>query len=86
MPTKMKKTILRIYDFIKSWQHYPKMVAKLRDMGIDYRESRLAYASWHCRSGKLSDTGYENLKPNFKDVPSGWKSIYDRKPIERGKM
>lgn len=77
------KRILRIYDFAKSWIYYPKMKSYLRRLGIDYPESRFAYALWHCRNGKLSDAGYENLKPKLKNIRDDWIRVYDREPIEK---
>ncbi len=78
-----KKYILRIYDFICSWIYYPKMKKYLNGVGIKQIMNRLQYAFWHSKTGKLSDIGYENLKPTIKDISDGWKCAYHNKPIEK---
>lgn len=45
--------------------------------------SRWEYALWHCKRGKLSDIGYENLKPTIKNISDDWKRTYRNKPIEK---
>lgn len=55
----------------------------LNSIGIKQIMSRLQYALWHSKAGKLSDIGYENLKPTIKDVSDGWKCKYRNKPIEK---
>lgn len=77
------KFVLRVYDFIKSWMYYPKMKSYLWGLGVDYPESRFTYSLWHCQSGKLSDAGYENLKPRLKNMYDDWKRVYNMKPIEK---
>lgn len=67
----MKKHILRMYDFIRSWIYYPKMKEHLKSIGIKQVMSRLQYALRHSKAGKLSDIGYENLKPTIKDISDG---------------
>lgn len=80
------KTILRIYDFFKSWMYYPKMQKYLKRIGADEEKhgmSRLQYSLWHSHSGKISDIGCKNMKPEIKDIRDGWKSVYNREPIEK---
>lgn len=80
------KTILRIYDFFKSWMYYRKMKKYLKRIGVDEEKcgmNRLQYSLWHSHSGMISDTGYENMKPEIKDIRDGWKSVYNREPIEK---
>lgn len=77
--------VLRVYDFIKSWLYYPTMKIYLRRLGIDYPKRRFEYSLWHCQSGKLSDIGYENLKPRLKNIHDDWDRVYDREPIEGNK-
>lgn len=79
----MKKHILRIYDFIRSWIYYPKMTKFLNGIGIKEPDSRFEYALWHCKTGKLSDMGYENINTTFKDVSDGWKCVYRNVPITK---
>lgn len=79
----MKKHILRIYDFIRSWIYYPKMKKYLNSIGIKQVMRRLQYAFWHSKTGKLSDIGYENLHPTIKDISGGWKCAYRNNPIEK---
>ncbi len=79
----MKKQIVRIYDFIRSWIYYPKMKKYLNNIGIKQIMSRLQYSLWHCKTGKLSDIGHENLKPTIKDISDGWKCVYLDEPIEK---
>ncbi len=87
----IKKHIFRIYDFIRSWLYYPKLCKYLMKSMCDVTaiqfmgkyNSRWKYALWHCKRGKLSDIGYENLKPTIKDISDGWKCVYHNKPIEK---
>lgn len=75
---------IRVYDFIKSWLYYPKMIQYLRKCGInEFKRTKFQYALWHCRTGNLSDIGYENCKTQLSDVADDWKNVYGREPIEK---
>lgn len=85
----MKKQILRIYDFIRSWIYYPKLCKYFMKSMPDETfvwfmgeyNSRWKYALWHCKRGKLSDVGYEKLKPTIKDISDGWRCTYRNEQI-----
>lgn len=78
------KTVLRMYDFIKSWMYYPKMKRYMKEkIEIDYVYTRLQYALWHCREGILSDINLKNSKVEILDVKTAWKNVYNIPPINK---
>lgn len=49
------RKLLKLIDFFKSWIYYPEMVRYFKKQGIDISKkwTRIRYAWWHCRVGRL---------------------------------
>lgn len=78
------KSVLRIYDFIKSWIYYPKMKRYLNEKcGVDCVHTRIQYALWHCKVGFLSDMNLKNSKIRISDIKNVWKNVYNIHPINK---
>ena len=77
------KSVLRIYDFIKSWIYYPKMKRYLKEKcGVGCVHTRIKYALWHCKQGILSDMNLKKSEVKISDVKTVWKNVYNVHPIK----
>ena len=68
------KFVLRIYDFIKSWKHYPEVKKFVEEKcGINWPFSRFQYALWHSKQGFLSNGSFKQNKVKKKHIDMVWE-------------